>query len=57
MFYKMCKKQVSVLMRDMNSYNENKVEENKQHQSNISSWIHEKVQQYWGWVWKKKLAH
>ena len=23
---------------------------NKQHQSNISGWIHEKVKQHWGWV-------
>ena len=28
---------------------------NKQHLSNIWSWIHEKFKQYWGWVEKEAL--
>ena len=28
---------------------------NKQHLSNISSWIYEKIKQHWGLSWKKAL--
>ena len=30
---------------------------NKQHLSNIWSWIHRKVRQHWGWVEKKNAAY
>ena len=40
--YKMCLRMMNVMC-------------NKQHLSNIWSWIQEKVKQHWGWIEKKTL--